>query len=134
MFIRICLAVLVAAASGCGKPAYQIETAPVRGMVTLDGRPLPSGYVVVPTTRGRMASGKIKPDGSFVLSTYEEGDGAQVGTHPLIVNEVPPDEFSPKTGEHVPIPSRYASAGTSGLTTEVKPGEDNILTLELTTN
>ena len=39
------------ARSGCGKPAYQLETPPVHGKVTLDGQPLPSGYVVVPTAR-----------------------------------------------------------------------------------
>ena len=42
-----------------------------------------------------MASGKIQPDGTFVMTTYDEGDGVQVGTHPVIVNELPPDEFSP---------------------------------------
>ena len=119
---------------GCGKPAYQLETAPVSGTVTLDGRPLPSGYVVVPAAKGRMASGKIQPDGTFVLTTYDEGDGAQVGTHPVIVNELPLDEFSsvPKE-QRMPIPARYGSAGTSGLSIEVKPGEDNFLELTLTT-
>ena len=119
---------------GCGRPSYQLETAPVSGKVTLDGQPLPSGYVVVPTPKGRMASGKIQPDGTFILTTYNEGDGAQVGTHPVILNEIPSDEFSPiPKEERVPIPTRYQSAGTSGLTVEVKPGEDNYLELTLTT-
>jgi hypothetical protein len=120
---------------GCGRPAHQLETAPVYGTVTLDGNPLPSGYVVVPTARGRMASGKIQPDGSFVLSTYEDGDGAQVGTHPVVVNEVAPDEFSSiPVQNRVPIPPRYASAGTSGLQVTVKPGEENVLELTLISN
>jgi hypothetical protein len=127
------LAILVVVSVGCSKPGYQLETAPVRGTVTLDGQPMTSGYVVVPTTRGRMASGKIELDGTFVLSTYEDGDGAQVGTHPVIVNEVPPDEFSPNTDERVPIPPRYTSAGTSELTVDVQLGEDNVLELKLTT-
>jgi hypothetical protein len=123
---------LLLATIGCGRPAYQLETAPVRGTVTLDGRPLPSGYVVVPTSRGRMASGKIQPDGTFVLTTYDEGDGAQVGSHPVVVNEVPPDEFSSVPPEQrVSIPSRYGTAGTSGLRVTVKPGEENVLELEL---
>ena len=118
---------------GCGRPAYQLETASVRGKVTLDGRPLPSGYVVVPTARGRMASGEIQSDGTFVLSTYEQGDGAQVGTHPVVVNEVPPDEFADVPEERrVRIPTRYTSAGTSGLTVDVKSDEDNFLELKLT--
>jgi hypothetical protein len=123
------------ATMGCGRPAYQLETAPVRGKVTLDGRPLPSGYVVVPTSRGRMASGKIQPDGTFVLTTYDEGDGAQVGSHPVVVNEVPPDEFSSVPIEQrISIPSRYGSAGTSGLQVTVEPGEENVLDLELSSH
>ena len=123
---------LLAGVVGCGRPAYQLETAPVHGKVTLDGEPLPSGYVVVPTARGRMASGAIQPDGSFVLTTYDEGDGVQVGTHPVVVNEVPPDEFSSVAApQRVSIPPRYTSAGTSGLQVEVKAGEENFLLLEL---
>jgi hypothetical protein len=126
-------ALLIACLMGCGKPAYHLEIALVSGTITLDGQPLPSGYVVVPTSRGRMASGRIQPDGSFVLSTYELGDGAQVGTHPVIVNEVPIDEFSAEPRIKGPkIPARYGQAGTSGLQVEVKPGEDNRLELQLT--
>jgi hypothetical protein len=133
--VALATALAVVTMIGCGRPAHQLETAAVRGQVTLDGQPLPSGYVVVPTARGRMASGKIQPDGTFVLSTYEEGDGAQVGTHPIVVNEVPPDEFSSVPAQdRVPIPARYASAGSSGLQVIVKPGEENVLELKLTTN
>jgi len=134
MAVVTCSMFILAAVVGCGRPAYQLETAPVHGKVTLDGEPLPSGYVVVPTMRGRMASGAIQPDGTFVLTTYDEGDGAQVGRHPVIVNEVPPDEFSnAEAARRVPIPRRYTSAGTSGLEVDVKPGDDNYLLLELTT-
>jgi hypothetical protein len=58
-----------------------------------------------------------------------------VGTHPVVVNEVPPDEFSSVSPENrVPIPTRYGWAGTSGLQVVVKPGEDNVLDLTLTTS
>lgn len=80
-----------------------------------------------------MASGQIQSDGKFVMSTYEHGDGVQVGSHAVVVNEVPPDEFSGMPAERrVRIPQRYASAGTSGLTIDVKSGEDNFLELKLT--
>jgi hypothetical protein len=100
----------------------------VSGIVTLDGQPLPSGYVFVTTQRGRMAKAKVNPDGTFELSTYSDGDGVQVGTHPVIVTEVPPDE---PAGKRVPIPKRYTRAGTSGLKIEVKPGEDHEIELKL---
>jgi hypothetical protein len=130
---RSFLVLLSLVAVGCGRPAHELETAPVRGQVTLDGAPLPSGYVVVPTARGRMASGAIQADGTFVLSTYEEGDGVQIGTHPVVVNEVPPDEFANVPPERrVRIPTRYARAGTSGLSIDVISGEDNFKELKLT--
>lgn len=125
------VAVVILTALGCGPPSYQLDTAPVRGTVTLDGQPLPSGYVVVPTMRGRMATGKIEPDGTFEMTTYSPGDGVQVGSQRVIVTPVPPDETAEK---RVPIPTRYQSAGTSGLTIEVKPGEEHTLDLKLTTN
>jgi hypothetical protein len=118
---------------GCGRPAHQLETAPVRGKVTLDGKALPSGYVVVPTSRGRMASGKIEPDGTFVMTTYSEGDGVQLGVHAVVVQEVPRDEFSTTPAPRVAIPTRYTSAGTSGLKVDVKADGDNYLELKLTT-
>jgi hypothetical protein len=116
---------------GCGKPSYQLETAPVTGTVTLDGQPLPSGYVTLVTSHGRMSSGTIQADGTFALSTYKHGDGGRVGTHPVIVTPVPPDQAT--SGKRVPVPDRYTKAGTSGWTFEVKPGEDNVLKLEMTT-
>jgi hypothetical protein len=122
--------VLATTLVGCGRPSYELETAPVRGTVTLDGQPLPSGYVVVPTLRGRMATGRIEEDGTFVMTTYSSGDGVQVGSHRITVVPVPPDEPAAK---RVPIPTRYQSAGTSGLTLEVKPGEEHEIELKLTT-
>jgi hypothetical protein len=122
------IAILLVA--GCGRPSYQLDTAPVRGTVTLDGEPLPSGYVVVPTMRGRMAIGEIKPDGTYVMTTYSTGDGVQIGSQRVIVTPVPSDQ---KVEKRVPIPERYQQAGTSGFTIEVKPGEEHVLNLELTT-
>jgi hypothetical protein len=132
-WISCCAALAVlAATAGCGRPAHQLETAPVSGSITLDGEPLPSGYVVVPTAKGRMASAKIQPDGTFVFTTYKKGDGVQVGIHPVTVDEVPRDEFSSVPANlRLPIPERYKSAGTSGLTVEVKPGEKNRIELHL---
>jgi hypothetical protein len=117
--------------AGCGKPAQQLDVAPVRGTVTLDGQPLTRGFVVVPTARGRMASGEIQQDGTFVLTTYEKGDGVQLGTHPVVINDVPPDEFSASRDSGPPIPEKYMRAGTSELQVEVKADEENHLELQL---
>jgi hypothetical protein len=118
--------------AGCGRPSYQLDTAPFKGKVTLDNKPLGSGYVVFSTTRGRMSTGTIQPDGTFVMATYEEGDGAQIGTHPVMITPIPSDEF-PSGQKPIPVPVRYTKAGTSGLSAEVKPGEDNYQEFNLTT-
>jgi hypothetical protein len=125
-------ALSLAAVAGCGRPSYQLDTAPVKGKVTIDGQPLSSGYVTFVVSRGRASSAEIQPDGSFEMSTYEKGDGAQVGTHPVVVTPVPPDEYQagPKP---IPVPERYSRSGTSGFTAEVKPGEDTFIELKLTT-
>jgi hypothetical protein len=118
---------------GCGKPSHQLDTAPFKGKVTLDGQPFGSGYVVFSTTRGRMSTGSIQPDGAFEMSTYEQGDGAQVGTHPVVITPIPSDEFV--LGQKpIPVPVRYTKASTSGLIAEVKSGEDNYQEFHLTTN
>lgn len=128
------LAILgVAACNGCGRPAHELETAGVSGKVTLDGKPLPQGIVYVLPSKGRMAKALIESDGSFVLSTYGKGDGAQVGTHPATVTALPMDEGDAQSRKlRVPVPHHYGRAGTSGLTVEVKAGEDNVVEWALT--
>jgi hypothetical protein len=126
-------ALAITAIIGCGKPSHQLETAHFRGKVTLDGQPLRSGYVTFVNARGRSSSGEIQPDGTFEMSTYQSGDGAQVGSHPVVITPVPQDVAIPPGGNRVPIPERYQRAGTSGLTADVKPGEDNEVEFKLTT-
>ncbi len=115
---------------GCGGSSHELETAPVSGRVTLDGEPLASGYVFVTPSRGRGAKGAIQSDGTFVLGTYESADGAQVGTHSVTVSPIPQDEGAGRR-VRVAIPRKYSRAKSSGLTFEVKPGEDNNLELAL---
>lgn len=127
---RWLLSLLILAALGCGGSSHELETALVRGTVTLDGNPVTGGYVFIVPGKGRMAKGVIQSDGTFVMGTYESSDGVQVGTHPVIVTPVPADEGSGRQNA-VPIPRKYAVASTSGLTCEVRTGEENTLNLVL---
>jgi hypothetical protein len=120
---------------GCGGSGAK-ETAEVKGTVTLNGKPLPgsAGVMFEPIGGGKMATGSVQSDGSFVLKTYEDGDGAIVGKHrasvsPTIpfVSEDAPDP-PPSNGG---IPPKYHSATTSGWEFEVKPGEVNEFMLEM---
>jgi hypothetical protein len=113
--------------SGCSS-SYQLDTAKVHGTVTLDGQPLDAGLVFFRPEKGRMAVGKIQPNGSYVLFTYvrDGDDGAIVGRHKVSV--VPPlpsaeSEIAPEMKS--PIPNKYQSEGTSRLEFEVEAGKDN---------
>lgn len=80
--------------SGCGGGKAQIE--PAKGKVVFNGQPVTAGSVAfVPigeggSEPGRPARGTVGPDGTFVLTTYETGDGAAVGKHR--VEYVAPEE------------------------------------------
>ena len=69
---------------GCAG-SHELETATVRGLVTIDGSPLKSGMVYFNPMSGRGARGEIRSDGSFELTTYQDGDGAIVGEHKVFV-------------------------------------------------
>ncbi len=116
---------------GCGKPDYMKETAPVSGVVTLDGKPVESGYIFVSPSIGRMAKGTIAEDGTFTLGTYGDDDGAQVGTHPVMIAPVPLDEGGRRKPKK-DIPAKYGSAGTSDLEITVEPGTSNTVEFNLT--
>jgi hypothetical protein len=80
------VALLVCLVSGCNRSPY--ELAPVSGLVTIDGHPLSDAKVMfAPIARGnnrdsgKPAFGQLVTDGSFTLTTYNEGDGAIVGEH-----------------------------------------------------
>ena len=63
---------------------------PVRGQVTLDGKPLAEAMVVLHPLTGSVVGGQ-KPigftdqDGRFVLTTYQSGDGAPPGEYAVTV-------------------------------------------------
>ena len=96
---------------GCGGTSSSavMATYPVKGRVTYKGKPLTKGSIQFePTDSGRGASGEIKPDGTFVLTTYKEGDGAVPGMHRVSVS----------TAKGV-VPLKYAQPASSKVEVEV---------------
>jgi hypothetical protein len=119
---------------GC-RSSNELETAPVSGKIMLDGKSVTTGTVTFVPARGRAAKGEIRPDGKFVLSTYRESDGAIVGHHKAAVLVLRTDirkATGPEQDQPImAVPSRYAVAEESGLEYEVKAGQANDFTLEL---
>ncbi|MFI4874296.1 MAG: hypothetical protein ACIALR_03130 [Blastopirellula sp. JB062] len=124
--------------SGCGGQ-QDFETAPAGGEVRYDGQPLPYGTVSFRPKAGSPATGTIRPDGSFTLTTYHDGDGAILGKHEVLVNATELDAgtappIQPGTEMPVPkslIPQKYQSFSTSGIEVEVKKGAKNQFQIEL---
>lgn len=136
-------ATLACLAGGCGprRPA----TVPVKGRVTLDGKPVADAAVIFePETGGVPARGSTAADGSFTLTTFERDDGAIAGRHRVGVTKVVYEgvkadagglEAGPLAGppkERWEVPSRYAVPAKSGLTADV-PGSGAAIDLTLTT-
>lgn len=132
--------VLVGALSlvGCGGNDGP-KLAPVTGLVTLNGNPLTVGTVyLIPDaskgTKGPLSLGKLDEKGRFELKSAGERAGAVVGFHKVRI-EVPNAQNSegpvPASAPTVDL-SRYNDPETSGLTIEVKEGDNNSAAFDLT--
>jgi hypothetical protein len=109
------VAVFLAPCWGCGSAGGSAsELIPVKGRVTYKGQPLTKGLVqFAPRNTGREASGQIQADGTFVLTTFKEGDGVVAGKHRVSISELD------KSLARDRALRKYASPNTSGLTAEV---------------
>ncbi len=123
------LAITCCLPAGCA-PGYP-EASPVVGRVTVNGEPLGSGEVQFLSSDGLVATGRVEPDGSYRLTTFQPDDGAMPGSHQVSVKS------QQSTGLGIdslfePVPARYADPETSGLTASVTDGMNQI-DLPLTT-
>lgn len=125
---------LILAASGCSPsrpPAY-----PAKGRVTfVNGSPVKVGTVELKSREfGTHARGTIESDGSFVLTTYVEGDGAIAGAHDcVVVQMILAEGLKSRThGTLGVVHTRFASYATSNLRCEIELNRNNeiILTVE----
>ncbi len=130
------LGILILAFPGCGGGSGELQLAPVKGKVIYNGQPVTSGSIhfrpiavsgAKEGTQGKPASGQIQSDGTFVLTTFRQGDGAIVGKHEV--------SYIPATGgaetyEQQPEKSPYLGLVPKEKEVEVKPGTNDI-TIEL---
>jgi hypothetical protein len=134
---------IAVAMPGCSKARRDLAV--VTGKVTYNGAPLRFGTVIFQPEAGQYATGLIRPDGSFQMQTRGEGGGVPVGKNrvrfvcfahqdpskPVAAKgDGPPSEGSPM-GPSL-IPQKYLSCATSGIIVDVRPGENEPLTFDLT--
>lgn len=147
---------LLATSVGCGGGRVDIPLGKVRGKVVYNGKPMTAGTVTfTPITGkgaegGHVATGEIESDGTYVLTTFDTGDGAILGQHAATVvareggSGSLKDLNAPKGSEgpgmqsvrpryvlpKLLTPSRYSSPQTTPLKYTVREGA-NVFDLEL---
>ena len=95
-------------AGGAGdKKPIAAAGAQVSGKVTLDGKPLPGGEIALYDAAGKTTKGTVNADGSYQVKDVKPG------AYKVTVKTDDKD---------VKIPKKYADPMTSGLTYEVKAG------------
>ena len=143
MSIRPTPLVLLAAlglVAGCGDSTItqpSVSTYPVEGKILLpDGKPLTEGevrFLPVKPEVGREAAGKIKPDGTFTLTTYKPDDGAAEGEYNVSIDseQSVPDPSS-KTKTRLVLQPKYRDGG-GGLKATIKAGKNDLPPFQLDT-
>lgn len=104
------------ALAGCGRSDF--PTAKVKGRVTYQGQGVANASVTFAPSGegglvGKSALGATDASGNFVLSTYQNEDGAVVGKHKVAVSSADDLQY------------KLPGASPEGLMLEVKAGENN---------
>jgi hypothetical protein len=122
-----CVAALLATL-GCGGGG-EFEVAPVRGVVTVDGKPLAGGRLMfAPVASAGLKAGKtgfadIQADGTYAVSTYGSEDGAVVADHWVTVLSTGSDAAKTQL--------RGAARVTYPTRQTIRSGEENVIDLPL---
>ncbi len=132
--VRIVLMILCGLQlTGCGGGGSGVELVPVRGTVTLDGKPLEGARVTFfPQPGGRPSYGQTDPSGHYELVYIDNLRGAIPGTHKITIStfvEPNSDSSDPleQQGQPETVPSNYNSQST--LTTDIEKGGEQSFTL-----
>ena len=119
----------------CGCGSDRPTVVPASGVVLLDGEPIDSGgSVMFQPENGRHSRAVIEPDGSFVMTTFNRGDGATPGTQMVRVVSMKKQTVD-EDGEEIVgaslLPKKYGNFRTSGVEVVVPPGGSDSLVIEL---
>ena len=128
------IAALMVVVTGCGG-GNRLELVPVKGVVTLDGKPLADARIIFrPAEGGRPSNAVTDSYGSYKLKYTEDQYGALPGKHSVSIStfvEADPDSSDPliKTGRRESLPANYNTQTT--LQAELESGSSEKLDFEL---
>jgi hypothetical protein len=118
ILLGTCLLTLLALEIGCGPRAPKMEEGRggVTGTVSLDGKLIGGGNITIVSAKDPMMSVTlvIRKDGTFLV------DNAPTGDVIVAVDTEPARVLNPEG--YVPIPKKYSSVETSGLTGTITKG------------
>jgi hypothetical protein len=105
---------------------------PVTGRVTYQGKPAAGAQVFLNAVRANeiddvSANATVKDDGTFAITTYEQGDGAPDGDYVVTVQwfKLVTNDGGSGAGPNV-LPKEYASPSTSPVKVSVKGSPTDI--------
>lgn len=132
-------AVLLVSVGSCARGPDYGPTGTVRGSLQYKGQPLAAGTAVVfkDLTAGYACMGLTGPDGTFRLDSWNQGN-LPIGRYDVMIRPpepVDPDSLDPEELLNNPklmestrlkydFPQKYSQLATSGLSFEVKEGEN----------
>ncbi len=123
MLCSLAATAMLVSTSACDKGG--LETVPVSGRVTYQGKPLASGTITFsPENKesGHAAWGNLDAEGRYSLTTIKINDGALPGEYRVaVVSFVPGTETAVSRGKRA-IPEKYSRHADSGLTATVGDG------------
>jgi hypothetical protein len=144
-FLVLVLGLALPWLAGCNSSGPQMVR--IRGIVTYKGEPitnvsqgivryLPKGS----SSRAREATGRIQPDGSFVMTTFQKDDGVIAGEYDITVSAYSGQLLSRQeteagvhtAGPKLLVPDRYLKPSSSGLSDSVASGHSGFKKIELT--
>ena len=113
---------------GCGSPGTA-PTVPARGTLLYNGQPAQAARVIFTPKNGRPALGNTDDQGRFVLTTFENEDGAVPGEHTVTVSDLERNWNQDPSKSRFPIP--YERPDTTPLVVEIKPEDENSFTFDM---
>jgi hypothetical protein len=129
------LLLLLVAATSVGCSSGGIDTYPVEGKVIVKGEPASGALVVFhpvspPPSEGptfEKPRGNVAADGSFKLTTLEDGDGAPAGEYTVTIQwwKLRQEGKDAIAGPNV-VPSNYAQPQTTPIKVTIQAGENRL--------